>query len=168
VDVAIAIVCAGCFVLGLFWGAVRMVTVALAAVAAAIAARLAGPSAAALLGGSSAPSSATRIAATILVAIVASGLVVLAGRGLRKGIEALRLSWLDRLAGGVVATALAGFALALLLGLAVEGGLTVTTPWAQGLAVFGQTFLALQSHPTRSATPSNSPPTPTMSGHQAR
>ena len=88
--------------------------------------------------------------------------------GLRKGLEALRLGWLDRLAGMVVSGGLACLVLSLLLALAAVGGRPSTSPFATFLTVAGQTFLATHSTPVNSISPSSTPATPTSSGQQPR
>jgi uncharacterized membrane protein required for colicin V production len=166
VDIALVVIGISCFIAGLFWGAVRIVSVVLACVAAVLAGRWAGPPLVLLLASGAQPSITLRIVAVAGVAVVAAGLVLVAGRGLRKGLEALRLTWLDRLAGGILSTAVAFLATAFLLGLAAAGGHPPGSPLARELAAFGQTILSLQTRPNSRAMPSTTPPRPTSKGQQ--
>jgi uncharacterized membrane protein required for colicin V production len=100
------------------------------------------------------------------VAIVAVVLVWLAGTGLRRGVKALHLGWLDRIAGLAAGAAAALLILALLFGLAALNGRPPSSPWASRLSQAGQTFLALHKISARSAIPSSTPSTPTRSGQQ--
>lgn len=163
-DVIVLLVVVGCAVAGLIWGALRMVTAVAAVAAAILAGRLVGPAAAALLpamdGGHE------RILGTVLAAAVAVVLVLVAGRGLRRGLEALKLGWIDRVAGGVLAAGGAVAVLAVLLALAAAGGNAPSSPWALGLAGAGQAMLALHGPPASSARPSSSPPSATSKGQQ--
>jgi len=165
VDALLVIVCFCCAIAGMFWGAVRMTATVLAAVGAVVAVRFAGPPAAMLLAGGE-PGTMTRVVAAALVAVLTAGLVLLAGRGLRKGLEAIKLGWLDRIVGGLLAAAVALVISTLLLALAAAGGYGPQGRWSRGLAVFGQTALELQSRPTSSASPSSTPSTPTTNGQQ--
>ncbi len=162
-DAFILIVVAGCGIVGLMWGAVRMATLVAAVVAAVAAGRWAGPVAAQFVGGAAA-SGGGRTLTVGAVALAAALLVFLAGKGLRRGIKALHLGWVDRIAGLVVGGAAAALILALLLGLAAAGGHLPASPRAAYLAQAGQTFLALQSFSARSASPSSTPSAPTRSG----
>ncbi len=152
---------------GVFWGAVRMLSGIAAVAAAFVAGRWAGPPAAALLAGHGMSASGARLAGVAVVAVAAAVLVLVAGRGLRRGLEALHLRWLDRLGGGLLAGAAATAVMALLLGLAAAGGHVPGTPWAARLAGLGQAALGFQSSPVRSAIPSSAPSAPTSSGHQS-
>jgi len=164
-DVVLVVVCACCALAGMFWGAVRITATALAAVGAVVAVRFAAPPAAVLVAGGE-PGPAARVIAAVGVALLAAGLVLLAGRGLRKGLEAVRLGWLDRILGGAVAAAAALLVATLLLALAAAGGHPPRGRWAGALAAFGQTALELHSRPSSSAAPSSTPSTPTNSGQQ--
>ncbi len=162
-DLVVLLVVCGCAVLGLISGAVRLATLVAAVVAAIAAARWAGPAAAQLIGGPAA-SGGGRMLAIAAVAVLAALLVFLAGKGLRRGIKALHLGWVDRLAGLVVGAGAAALVLALLLGLASLGGHPPSSPWAARLAATGQAFLAVQSLSASKASPSNTPSAPTSSG----
>jgi uncharacterized membrane protein required for colicin V production len=150
----------------MIWGALRMATLVAAVVAAVLAGRWAGPAAAQLFAGTPEPAGGERVAAVAVVAIVAAVLVWLAGIGLRRGMKALHLGWVDRIAGLAVGAAAAVLLLALLLGLATLGGHPPSSPWATKLSQAGQSFLALHRISARSARPSSMPSTPTRSGQQ--
>jgi uncharacterized membrane protein required for colicin V production len=164
VDVFVLLVVCGCAVAGMIWGALRMATLVAAVAAAVLAGRWAGPAAAQLFASTPEPTSGERAAAVAVVAIVAAVLVWLAGLGLRRGVKALHLGWVDRIAGLAIGAAAAVLILALLLGLAALGGHPPSSPWASRLSQAGQTFLALQKISARSAIPSSTPITPTRSG----
>jgi uncharacterized membrane protein required for colicin V production len=166
VDVFVLLVVCGCAVVGMIWGAVRMATLVASAVAAVLAGRWAGPVAAQLFSGRPEPTSGERLAAVAVVAILAAVLVWLAGLGLRRGVKALHLGWVDRIAGLAIGAAAAVLILAVLFGLAALGGHPPSTPWASSLSQAGQTFLAVQKISARSAIPSSTPSTPTRSGQQ--
>jgi uncharacterized membrane protein required for colicin V production len=166
VDLFLLLVVCGCAVVGMIWGALRMATLVAAVVAAVLAGRWAGPAAAGLFAGTSEPASGERAAAVAVVAIVAAVLVWLAGTGLRRGVKALHLGWVDRIAGLAIGAAAAVLLLALLLGLSALGGRPPSSPWASRLSQAGQTFLALHRISARSAIPSSTPSTPTSSGQQ--
>jgi uncharacterized membrane protein required for colicin V production len=166
VDLFLLLVVCGCGVVGMIWGALRMATLVAAVGAAVLAGRWAGPAAAGLFTSTPEPTSGARAAAVAVVAIVAAVLVWLAGIGLRRGVEALHLGWVDRIAGLAIGAAAAVLLLALLLGLAALGGHPPSSPWASRISQAGQTFLALHTIPARSAIPSSSPSTPTSSGQQ--
>jgi uncharacterized membrane protein required for colicin V production len=143
-DVIIVLVAAGLALLGAFWGALRIASNVLAVLAGIVVGRWAGPPAAGMIAGLFHSPAAERIAATALVALVAAGLVMLAGRGLRRGVDSLHLGWLDRGIGLLIGGA-AGLALvAALLGLAAFGGHTPTTPLAGRLSEIGQAALAVE------------------------
>jgi len=162
-DLLVLAVVAGCAVLGMIWGAVRLATLVAAVGAGVLAGRWAGPSAAELVGGS-AQGGTGRILTIGAVAMAAAILVWLAGKGLRRALKALHLGWADRVAGLLVGAAAAAVVLALLFGLAAMGGHGPTSPWASRLAQAGQTFLAVQSFSASKASPSSTPRTPTTSG----
>ena len=162
-DLAIVLVVCGCAFLGAIAGAVRLTALVAAVVAAAAAGRWAGPAAAQLLGGAAATGSG-RLLVIAGVALLAAVLVFLAARGLRRGIKALHLGWVDRLAGLLVGAGAAAVILALLFGLAALGGHPPTSRWAARLAAVGQAFLAAQSLSASSARPSSTPSTATSSG----
>ncbi len=166
-DVVVFLVVGGCAVLGMIWGAVRMVSLIAAVAAGVLAGRWAGPPAA-QLAGASAQTGTGRMLAVAAVAVVAAVLVWLAGKGLRRALTALHLGWVDRLAGLVAGGGLAALVLALLLGLAAAGGHGPSTPWAARLAQAGQTFFALQSFSASKTSPSRTPSSPTSSGQQPR
>ncbi|MCJ7442902.1 MAG: CvpA family protein [Thermoanaerobaculaceae bacterium] len=163
-DVFVLLVVCGCAVAGMIWGALRMATLVAAVAAAVLAGRWAGPAAAQLFASTPEATSGERAAAVAVVAIVAAVLVWLAGLGLRRGVKALHLGWVDRIAGLAIGAAAAVLILALLLGLAALGGHPSSSPWASRLSQAGQTFLALQKISARSAIPSSTPSTPTRSG----
>jgi len=167
-DLVIFLVVGGCAVLGMIWGAVRMVSLIAAVAAGVLAGRWAGPPAAQLLVGASAQSGTGRMLAVAAVALVAAIMVWLAGKGLRRALKALHLGWVDRLAGLAAGAGAAALVLALLLGLAAIGGHGPSSPWAARLAQAGQTFLALQSFSASKASPSNTPSIPTSSGQHPR
>ena len=141
-----------------------MTTLVAAVVAAVLAGRWAGPVAAQLISSRPDPTGGERVAAVTAVAILAVVLVWLAGLGLRRGIRALHLGWVDRIVGLAVGAAAAVLILAVLFGLAALGGHAPSSPWASRLAQAGETFLALQKISARSASPSSTPSTPTSSG----
>lgn len=159
-DVIIVLVAAGVALLGAFWGALRIASTVLAVVAGIVAGRWAGPPAAGLIAGLFHSAGAERIGATAVVALIAAGIVMLAGRGLRHGVESLHLGWLDRI-GGMLIGAAAGLALlAALLGLAAFGGHPPTTPIASRLSQIGQAALAVQKLSMSSAPPAAAPTKP--------
>jgi uncharacterized membrane protein required for colicin V production len=166
VDLFVLFVLAGCAILGLAWGALRMATAGAAVAAAVLAGRWAGPAAARLFTGNLEPSSHERMAAVVVVAIVAAVLVWLAGMGLRRGVAALHLGFLDRAAGMALGAAAAVVLLAVLLGLAALGGHPPSSPWASRLSQAGTTWLALQKLSAKSAIPSSTPRIPTSKGQQ--
>lgn len=163
-DVLILLLVCGCAAVGLFWGAVRMASYVVAAIAAFAAGRWAGPAAAELIAGGTTPSMGTEVLATAGVALIAAVVVVLAGLGLRRALAALHLSWLDRLVGLLVGGGGAALVLALLLALAAARGHQPTSLWASRLARSGQTLLSVHTLPNSSASPSSTPSTPTSSG----
>jgi uncharacterized membrane protein required for colicin V production len=163
VDVLLAVVVVGCALAGAFWGAVRMAAGLAAAVAAVAAGRFAGAPAARLLTSAPQPGAGAHLAGVALVAIVAAGVVLLAGRGLRRGLVAVHLSCLDRLAGAVLAGVLAVVVLAALLGLAAQGGYEPRGAWSARLAHTGLEGLALQRQRS-SSTPSSTPAPATSNG----
>jgi len=166
VDVVILLVIAGCAILGMVWGALRMAAACAAVTAAVLAGRWGGPAAAHLFSGHAEPTSHERMLAVAAVAILAALLVWLAGMGLRRGITALHLGFLDRIAGLVLGAAAAAVVLAALLGLAALGGHPPTSPWASRLSQAGVTWLALQKLSTSSAIPNSTPRIPTSKGQQ--
>ncbi len=165
-DAVILIVVCGCAAVGLFWGAVRIASYVAAAVAAIAAGRWAGPAAADLISGGAPPSLGTRVLGTAGVALLASAMVMLAGVGLRRALAALRLRWLDRLVGMLVAGGGAALVLALLLGLAAANGHPASGVWASRLANAGESLLSVHRPRNSSAIPSSTPSTPTSSGQQ--
>lgn len=165
-DVVILLVIAGCAILGMVWGALRMAAACAAVAAAVLASRWGGPAAARLFTGHAEPTSHERMVAVAAVAIVAALLVWLAGMGLRRGLTALHLGFLDRLAGLLLGAAAAVVVLAVLLGLAALGGRPPSSPWASRLSQAGVTWLALQKFSTSNAIPSNTPRIPTSKGQQ--
>jgi uncharacterized membrane protein required for colicin V production len=165
-DLFVLLVVCGCAVAGAIWGALRMATLVAAIAAAVLAGRWAGPAAAQLFASTPGPTAGQHAFAVAAVAIVAVVLVWLAGTGLRRGVKALHLGWVDRIAGLAVGAAAAVLILAILFGLAALGGHPPSSPWASRLSQAGQTFLALQKISARSAIPSSTPSTPTRSGQQ--
>ncbi len=163
-DVVLALVIVGCALAGAWWGALRMATAVAALVAAILAGRYAGPVAGDLLLGARTSSHGARVAVVLGLGLVVALLVLLAGRGLKKGVQLLHLSWLDRLGGLAAGGAGAAVLLAVILALAAAGGHPATTPWAKRLAAFGQGALAVQSLSSRSTSPSSTPTIPTSSG----
>jgi uncharacterized membrane protein required for colicin V production len=164
VDIVVLLVVCGCAVIGAIWGALRMATLVASIAAAVLAGRFAAPAAARLFTGSAEPTGGQHAFAVVAVAVIAAVLVWLAGTGLRRGVKALHLGWLDRLAGLTAGAAAALLVLALLFGLAALGGRPPSSPWASRLSQAGQAFLALQKFSARSAIPSSTPSTPTRSG----
>jgi len=164
-DIALAVVVVGCALAGL-WGALRLVTGLAAAVAAVAAGRWVAPAAATLASGGTPPSSGVRVVAVVVCALIAAVVVWVAARGLHKALQALRLGWLDRLAGMVVAGGLAALVLGVLLALAAVGGHPVSSPFATFLSSAGQTLLAVHTLPASKASPSSSPAMPTSKGQQ--
>jgi len=167
-DVVVFLVVGGCAVLGLAWGAVRMVTLIAAVAAGVLAARWAGPGAAQVLAASSPEGGTGRMLAIAAASLVAVVVVWLAGKGLRRALKALHLGWVDRLVGLAAGAGAAALVLALLLGLAAIGGHGPSSPWAARLAQAGQTFLAVQSFSASKASPSRTPSSPTSSGQHPR
>jgi uncharacterized membrane protein required for colicin V production len=165
-DVFVLLVVCGCAVVGAIWGAVRMATLVAAVAAAVLAGRWAGPAAAQLFASAPGPTAGQHAFAVAAVAIVAVVLVWLAGTGLRRGVKALHLGWVDRIAGLAVGAAAAVLILAVLFGLAALGGHPPSSLWASRLSQAGQTFLALHKISASSAIPSSTPSTPTRSGQQ--
>ncbi|HPC81974.1 MAG TPA: CvpA family protein [Thermoanaerobaculaceae bacterium] len=165
-DIVLVILIAGCALAGLWWGALRLAAALAAAVAAVAAGRWVAPAAAAVVAGGAAPGPGLRVAAIALSALVAAVVVFVAARGLRKALEALRLGWLDRLAGMLAAGGLSAVVLGLLLALAAMGGHPASSPCAVFLSRVGQTLLAVHSLPASKTSPSSSPATPTSSGQQ--
>jgi uncharacterized membrane protein required for colicin V production len=163
-DIVLALVIVGCALAGAWWGALRMGTAVVAVTAAVLAGLLAGPVAADLLAGARAADHGVRVATMVGLGVIVALLVFLAGRGLRKGIQALHLSWLDRLGGLALGGAGAAALLAAILALATIGGHPPTTPWARQLATLGQAALAVQSFSNRSTNPSSTPTPPTSKG----
>jgi uncharacterized membrane protein required for colicin V production len=162
-DLVVLLVVCGCAILGMITGAVRLAALVAAIVAAVAAGRWAGPAAAQLIGGGAATGGG-RMLTIAAVAVLAALLVFLAAKGLRRGMKALHLGWVDRLAGLVVGAVGAAVVLALLLGLSSLGGHPPSSPWAARLAAVGQAFLAVQSLSASSASPSSTPSAPTSSG----
>lgn len=167
-DVLIGLVILGCSLAGLFWGAVRMATLVTALIGSIVAARFVAPQALALMVAQRDPAGHHQAVAALVVGAVAGALILVAGRGLRRGVEVLRLAWLDRLAGGAIAAAMAAAVVAVMLALAAGGGMTVSSPWALRLATFGRSLLALQQAPSNSATPSATPTNATSNGQHPR
>lgn len=165
-DIALVIIVVGCALAGLWWGALRLVAGLAAVVAAVAAGRWVAPAAAMLAGGGAPPSPGLRVGAIVVCALLAAVVVFVAARGLRKALEALRLGWLDRLAGMVAAGGLAAVVLGLLLALAAVGGRPVSSPFGTFLSSAGQTLLAVHTMPASKASPSSSPATPTSKGQQ--
>lgn len=143
VDILIAVVVFGCALAGGFLGAVRLGAWALALAAAGLAGRWAGPAAAALLAGGGDPSPWAKAGGVALVAASTAVLVLVAGRGLRLGLETIRLGWVDRLGGSLVAGGTALALTALLLALAGEGGYSPRSGGAQHLQQVGRQVLML-------------------------
>ncbi len=166
VDLVVVLVVAGCAVAGAIAGAIRMATLAAAVVAAVLAGRWAGPPAVRLLSGAPEPGRGEQVLAVAAVAILAAVLVWLAGLGLRRGMRALHLGWVDRVAGLAAGGGAAVAVLALLLGLAALGGHRPSSPWASRLADAGAGLLAAQKNSARSASPSSTPSAPTSRGQQ--
>lgn len=162
-DVLILVVAAGCAVLGGFWGVVRMVSTAGALVGGVLAGRIAGPPLATWAFGPTAS-----LAPKLLASLVAGGLVffllLLAGAGVRKLLERVHLSLLDRLLGAALAAALALFLSAVLLALASAGGFPARGRVSETLSSLGGAFLAAYSPPASSTKPNSKPAKPTSSG----
>jgi uncharacterized membrane protein required for colicin V production len=167
-DVVLIVVVIGCALAGLWWGALRMLAALAATVAAVAAGRWVAPAALSFLGGAGTASPGLRVGAIVVSALVAAVIVLVAAKGLRKGLEALRLGWLDRLAGLAVSGGLACLVLSLLLALAAVGGHPPSSPFATFLTVAGHTLLASHSTPVSSSSPSSTPATPTSKGQQPR
>ncbi|MGC8915677.1 MAG: CvpA family protein [Thermoanaerobaculum sp.] len=161
-DAVIVVATCGCALVGAFWGLVRMVTVVAATLAGGLAGRLAGPALAAWLFGPQA-SSAARIAASLMAGGLAFGLFLTAGAGIRRLLQHLHLSVLDRLLGALATAGLALSASAVLLALAAGTGFSPPTPLAARLTQIGQTFLAAY-RPAKSASPTSNPSKPTSRG----
>ncbi|MGE5237138.1 MAG: CvpA family protein [Acidobacteriota bacterium] len=167
-DVIIGLVIAGCAIAGALWGAIRLASIALALAAAVLAGRLLGPMMTPLVASLGDFHGQQRLLATVAAALVAAAVVLIAGRGLRKGLEALHLSCLDRIAGALVGGGGAALLLAIGLAVAAGAGKVPDTPWALGLAGAGKVLLALHKSPLSNVSPSNTPPTPTSRGQHPR
>lgn len=153
----------GFAILGGFWGLVRMVATVAALAGGVMAGRVAGPALAAWAFGANA-ALGYRIAASLVAGGAAFFLLLLAGAGIRKLLERLHLSLVDRFLGAAVAACLALAASAFLLALAATGGHTPASPFAARLSSLGQAFLAAYRPSTSSAKPNSNPPKPTSSG----
>ncbi|MFN3414587.1 MAG: CvpA family protein [Thermoanaerobaculum sp.] len=162
-DVLILAVAAGCAVLGGFWGVVRMVSTAGALVGGVLAGRIAGPSLAVWAFGPTA-SLAPKVLASLVAGGLAFFLLLLAGTGVRKLLERVHLSLLDRLLGAGLAAFLALFLSAVLLALASAGGFPARGRVSERLSSVGGAFLAAYRPSTSSAKPSNTPKKPTSNG----
>ncbi len=165
-DLFVLLVIAGCAILGLIWGALKMGAAGAALAAAILAGRWVGPVAAQLFTHQAVPGSHERLAGAFVAGIVAAVLVWLAGLGLRRGVKALHLGFLDRLGGLALGGAAAVVLLALLFGLAALGGHPPSSPWASRLSQAGLTWLAVQKFSASSSSPSSAPRTPTSKGQQ--
>lgn len=164
VDVVIGLVVVGCAITGLVWGVLRMATLAAAAVGGIAAARFVAPTALALVAPARVESSNAQAVAALGVALITAILVMVAGRGLRRGVEFLRLGWLDRLSGAALAAAGAVGVLALLLALAANGGMKIDSPWAGRLARLGASWLGFQHARINNTTPTTTPAAATPNG----
>lgn len=142
-DLFLLVIVLGCALAGGFAGATRLVAWILAVGAAVAAGRWAGPSAAALLAGEGSPSWWLIAASVVVTSFAAAGLVWVAGRGLRRALEAMHLGCLDRAAGSLAAAATALALTAVLLALAGESGYRPDSPWAAQLQELGRTLLLL-------------------------
>ncbi|MCX7894810.1 MAG: CvpA family protein [Thermoanaerobaculum sp.] len=164
-DWVLVAVALGCAILGAFWGLVRMLALALAGASALLLGRLAGPPLAHWAFGTP-PTGWTTILASLLSGLVVFALVLLAGLGLRKLLDRLHLTFLDRLLGALTAGGLALAASGILLGLAYRGGATFDGPVVAPLARWGDQLLAAYKPATRSANPNSNPKTPISKGQQ--
>ncbi len=144
VDILIAVVVIGCALAGGFWGAVRLAAWIFALAAAGFAGRWAGPATAALVAGGGDPPPGAKAGGAVLAAASAAVVVLIAGRGLRLGLEKIRLGWVDRLGGALVAGGAALALTALLLALAGERGYSPPASGAQRLQQVGRQVLMLQ------------------------
>lgn len=142
---------------------VRMVASVAALAGGVLAGRAVGPALAAWAFGPAA-GVGHRVAASLVAGGVAFVLLLLAGAGLRKLLEHLHLSLLDRLLGAAVAAFLALGVSALLLALAAGGGYAPSGVLSAKLVSLGQAFLAAYKPPSKSANPKSTPPKPTNSG----
>ena len=145
-----------------------MVTLITALIGSIVAARFVAPQAVALMMAHRDPAGHHQALAALVVGAVALVLILVAGRGLRRGVEVLRLAWLDRIAGGAMAAVAAAAVVAVMLALAASGGMTVSSPWALRLATIGRSLLALQQAPSSSATPRATPASATNNGQHPR
>lgn len=159
----IGLVVIGCAICGLVWGALRMATLVAAVAGGITAARFVTPPALSLIAPAHLDSPNARAVAALGVALVTAVLVLVAGRGLRRGLELLRLSWLDRLGGAALAGTVAVAVLAMLLALGVSGGMHLSTPWAESLARLGESWLGVQQDRSNNAAPITTPATTTNS-----
>lgn len=157
------LVAAGLAILGGIWGLVRMAATAAALAGGILAGRLAGPTLAVWAFGA-ASGVGYRVAASLLAGGAAFALLLLAGAGLRKLLERLHLSLVDRLLGAAVAASLSLGVSALLLAFAAGSGYTPTGRLATELTSLGQRFLAAYNPPSSNAKPSSNPAKPTRSG----
>lgn len=157
------VVAAGCAVLGGVWGVVRMVSTVGALVGGVLAGRIAGPPLAIWAFGPTAP-----LLPKVLASLVAGGLafflLLLAGTGVRKLLERVHLSLVDRLLGAGLAAALALFLTAVLLALAAAGGFAAHGGLSEKLTAAGGEFLAAYRPSSNSAKPKSNPTKPTSKG----
>lgn len=159
------VVAAGFGVLGGLWGLVRMAAAVGAVVGGVVAGRAAGPALAAWAFGPGA-SPGQNLLASLAAGALAFCLLLLAGAGMRKLLERVHLSLVDRLLGAGVAAALALFVSAVLLALAQAGGFAAHGTVSEKLTSLGGAFLAAYRPSTSSAKPSNNPTKPTSKGQQ--
>lgn len=164
-DALVLVVAFGCGVLGALWGLVRMVAAVGAVVGGVAVGRVAGPALAAWAFGHGA-SPALKVLASLTAGALAFFLLLLAGAGIRKLLERVHLSLLDRLLGAGLAAALALSVSAVLLALAQTGGFAPHGAVSEKLTSLGGAFLAAYKPSTSSAKPSNSPKKPTSKGQQ--
>lgn len=162
-DVLILGVAAGLALLGGFWGVVRMVSTTGALVGGVLVGRVAGPPLATWAFGPTA-SLAPKLLASLVAGGLAFFLLLLAGTGVRKLLEKVHLSLLDRLAGAVLAAVLALSVSAVLLALAAAGGFAAHGTVSEKLTTFGGAFLEAYRPSSNSAKPNSKPAKPTSSG----
>lgn len=165
-DAVLGLVVFGCAITGLIWGALKMATFVVAAAGGIAAARFVAPTALVLIAPAQAASPGAEVLAALAVALLTATLVLIAGRGLRRGVEFLRLGWLDRLGGAALAALGAVAVLAVLLALAERGGMPASSPWAIRLSELGQTWAGPQQARTSKPSPNKTPETATTSVQQ--
>lgn len=142
-----------------------MVATVGAVVGGVVVGRLAGPALATWAFGPGA-SPGFKVVASLIAGALAFFLLLLAGAGIRKLLERMHVSLLDRLLGAGLAAALAILISAVLLALAAAGGFAPHGAMSAKLTSLGRAFLAAYRPSTSSAKPNSNPSKPTSKGQQ--